>query len=101
MKWIWRTTALTLCTLLIVSALTGCGRGGYLPEQQPKPDQVAYTNLKDTGSQQLLQGLLSAAGVCVGHKFGAKYEDKATLAGGIILILIGTKILLEHLGFIG
>ncbi len=63
MKWIWRTTALTLCTLLIVSALTGCGRGGYLPEQQPKPDQVAYTNLKDTGSQQLLQGLLSAAGV--------------------------------------
>ena len=45
--------------------------------------------------------VLSAAGVCVGHKFGAKYEDKATLAGGIILILIGTKILLEHLGFIG
>ena len=44
---------------------------------------------------------LSAAGVCVGHKFGAKYEDKATLAGGIILILIGVKILLEHLGLIG
>ena len=45
--------------------------------------------------------VLSAAGVCVGHKFGAKYEDKATLAGGIILILIGVKILLEHLGLIG
>lgn len=45
--------------------------------------------------------VLSAAGVCVGHKFGAKYEDKATLVGGIILILIGVKILLEHLGLIG
>ena len=45
--------------------------------------------------------VLSAAGVCVWHKFGAKYEDKATLAGGIILILIGVKILLEHLGLIG
>ena len=45
--------------------------------------------------------VLSAAGVCVGPKFGAKYEDKATLAGGIILILIGVKILLEHLGLIG
>lgn len=43
---------------------------------------------------------LSAIGVFVGHKFGAKYESKATLAGGIILILIGLKILLEHLGVI-
>lgn len=41
---------------------------------------------------------ISAAGVFVGYKFGNKYEDKASLAGGIILILIGLKILLEHLG---
>ena len=45
--------------------------------------------------------VLSAIGVFVGHKFGAKYESKATLAGGIILILIGLKILLEHLGILG
>jgi len=45
--------------------------------------------------------VLSAAGVFVGHKFGAKYEAKATLTGGIILILIGGKILLEHLGILG
>ncbi len=45
--------------------------------------------------------VISAAGVFVGHKFGAKYEDKATLVGGIILILIGLKILLEHLGILG
>lgn len=44
---------------------------------------------------------LSALGVAIGNKFGAKYEKKATLAGGIILIFIGAKILLEHLGIIG
>ena len=45
--------------------------------------------------------VISAAGVFVGHKFGAKYEDKASFAGGAILILIGLKILLEHLGILG
>ncbi len=44
--------------------------------------------------------ILSAVGVAVGHHFGARYKQKAELAGGIILILIGLKILLEHLGFI-
>ena len=44
--------------------------------------------------------ILSATGVVVGKKFGVKYKNKATVAGGIILILIGTKILLEHLGII-
>jgi len=43
---------------------------------------------------------LSLAGVLIGNKFGAKYKNKAELAGGIILILIGLKILLEHLGVI-
>ena len=38
------------------------------------------------------------AGVCVGQKFGGRFKNKATLAGGVILCLIGTKILLEHLG---
>lgn len=44
--------------------------------------------------------VLSAGGVFIGHKFGAKFKSKAELAGGIILILIGLKILLEHLGVI-
>lgn len=43
---------------------------------------------------------LSALGIYIGNKFGAKYKSKAELAGGIILILIGIKILLEHLGVI-
>ena len=42
--------------------------------------------------------VLSAIGVFIGHKFGAVYKTKAELAGGIILILIGIKILFEHLG---
>ena len=45
--------------------------------------------------------VLSMLGVKLGHTLGAKLKSKATLAGGVILILIGTKILLEHLGFIG
>ncbi len=40
---------------------------------------------------------LSVLGVAVGCRFGAKYEKKATLLGGIILVLIGIKILVEHL----
>ena len=43
---------------------------------------------------------LSWAGVKIGNLFGAKYEKKAELAGGIILCLLGVKILLEHLGII-
>lgn len=39
-------------------------------------------------------------GVLIGNKFGTKYKNKATVAGGVILILIGLKILLEHLGVI-
>ncbi len=41
--------------------------------------------------------VLSGAGIVVGNVFGAKYKSKAELAGGIVLILIGLKILLEHL----
>ena len=44
--------------------------------------------------------LLSAVGVRVGHVFGVKYKSAAELAGGLILILMGTKILLEHLGIL-
>ena len=44
--------------------------------------------------------LLSAAGVYIGHLFGLRYKAKAEFAGGVILILIGLKILLEHLGIL-
>ena len=41
---------------------------------------------------------MSALGVKIGNIFGSRFEKKAQMAGGIILILLGTKILLEHLG---
>ncbi len=44
--------------------------------------------------------LFSAVGVKIGNVFGSRYEKKAQIAGGVILILLGTKILLEHLGVI-
>lgn len=42
--------------------------------------------------------IFSAVGVKIGNSFGMKYRSKAEISGGIILILIGTKILIEHLG---
>ena len=44
--------------------------------------------------------VISIAGVYVGNVFGARYKSRAELTGGVILILIGLKILLEHLGVI-
>ncbi len=44
--------------------------------------------------------VLALAGVAVGHRFGARFEKLAAVVGGIVLILIGTKILLEHLGIV-
>lgn len=44
--------------------------------------------------------ILSAVGLKVGNLFGLRYKNKAEIAGGVILILIGVKILLEHLGVI-
>lgn len=44
--------------------------------------------------------VLTLAGVAVGHFFGARYEKPATIVGGVVLILIGLKVLLEHLGIL-
>lgn len=44
--------------------------------------------------------IFSVAGVAIGHTFGARYEKPATIVGGVVLVLIGLKILLEHLGIL-
>ena len=44
---------------------------------------------------------MSAVGVQIGNVFGSRFEKKAQAAGGIILLLLGVKILLEHLGILG
>ena len=43
---------------------------------------------------------LSSIGVKVGNVFGMRYKSKAEFVGGLILVLMGTKILLEHLGIL-
>ncbi len=43
---------------------------------------------------------MSAIGVKVGNIFGARYKSRAELVGGIILVLLGVRILLEHLGIL-
>lgn len=55
--------ALVLCTLLGVSIFAGCGAA----EQRPALDRIEYTNLNDSGSRELLQELLSDAGVSDGR----------------------------------
>ena len=45
--------------------------------------------------------VISTAGVKLGNLFGARFRGKAEFAGGLILILLGVKILLEHLGIFG
>lgn len=44
---------------------------------------------------------LSFVGVWIGNKFGTRFQKKAEVFGGAVLILIGTKVLLEHLGILG
>ena len=48
----------------------------------------------------LITFIISGIGVVIGNKFGNKYEKRAELFGGIVLILMGIKILLEHLNII-
>lgn len=50
------------------------------------------------GSIGITTFALSALGLKIGNVFGMKYKSRAEIAGGVILILMGTKILLEHLG---
>ena len=45
--------------------------------------------------------VLSCIGIKIGHVFGLKYKSRAELFGGAVLILMGIKILLEHLGVLG
>ena len=48
----------------------------------------------------VVTGLFSAAGLYIGRAFGAHWQKPAQIAGGVVLILIGVKVLLEHLGII-
>lgn len=64
---------------------------------------LAFLNVPILLAVTLIGGItfvLSFVGVLIGHQFGIRYKTKAEIAGGAVLILIGLKILLEHLGVI-
>ena len=44
--------------------------------------------------------VLSFVGVAAGNRFGTRFQKKAEIAGGTVLVLIGLKILLEHIGLL-
>lgn len=48
----------------------------------------------------VVTGLFSAAGLYIGRAFGSRWQKPAQVAGGVVLILLGVKVLLEHLGVI-
>ncbi len=56
--------------------------------------------LPSCGAIGLTTFVICIAGVLLGNKFGAKYKSKAEIFGGVVLILIGLKILFEHLGIL-
>ncbi len=62
-----------------------------------EPDYFVYVAFALIG---IITFTLSAAGVKIGNIFGTKYKSKAEFAGGLILILLGLKILLEGLEII-
>ena len=61
---------------------------------------LAYPVLQSVIIIGITTFVISTAGVVIGNIFGNRYKSHAELAGGIILVLIGLKILLEHLGII-
>ena len=56
-----------ICVILIASAFAGCGADTDLPDKRPALGKIEYTNLNDSGSRELLRGLLSDAGVSDGR----------------------------------
>lgn len=55
---------------------------------------IAFT----VASMGVVTGLFSIAGIYIGRVFGSRWQKPAQIAGGVVLIVIGVKVLLEHLG---
>lgn len=86
----------TMLTMAIATSIDALAVGvSFAMVANADPSFNIYLAVASIG---IITFLLSAVGVKVGSIFGAKYKSKAELAGGIVLCLMGLKILLEHLG---
>ena len=64
----------------------------------------AFLNVNNIEASSIIAGItfiIAIIGTRLGHVFGCKFKSKAELAGGIILIIMGIKILMQHLGILG
>jgi len=84
-----------LIALAIATSIDALAVGVTFAFQYEKTEALTVIGL--TG---IITASLSALGVFIGHKFGAKYKSKAELTGGLVLVFIGVKFLLEGLGIL-
>lgn len=73
--------------------------GGNMPREALSNDEEKETNKMDVKTMFML-AVATSIDALGGGVFGTKYKTKAEAAGGVILILIGVKILLEHFGIL-
>ena len=86
-----------LLVMAVATSIDALAVGITLPTLGVKTDLQALTSVLMIG---VITFSLCMLGVAVGNRFGARFKNKASFAGGVVLILVGTKILLEHLEII-
>ncbi len=84
----------TMFVMAIATSIDALAAGISLAMDLKGNNTYAYLAVTFIG---IITFTLSAIGVKIGNVYGAKWKSKAELAGGIILIALGTKILIEHL----
>jgi putative Mn2+ efflux pump MntP len=84
----------TMFVMAVATSIDALAAGISLAMDLKGNDTYAYLAVAFIG---VITFTLSAIGVKIGNIYGAKWKSKAELAGGIILIALGTKILIEHL----
>ena len=98
MKKIWKN--LCLCLLVLVSSISffACKKDNKsMSVDLDGMGQILFAVI----SIGVITFILSAIGVKIGNIFGSKYKFLAELSGGIVLVIMGLKILLEHIGILG
>ncbi|MBQ4119127.1 MAG: manganese efflux pump [Clostridia bacterium] len=86
----------TMFVMAVATSIDALAAGISLAMDLKGNNTYAYLAVTFIG---IITFTLSAMGVKIGNVYGAKWKSKAELSGGIILIALGTKILIEHLFF--
>ena len=87
----------TMFVMAVATSIDALAAGISLAMDLKDNNTYAYIAVTFIG---IITFTLSALGVNIGNIYGAKFKSKAEFTGGLILIILGTKILLEHLGVI-